>query len=206
MAGPIRIASPFSEQPRGSRLAATLLRWLGWTIRFEGVPGRQGVIVAYPHTSNWDFPVLLLVKWAVGLQVRFWGKDSLFRIPLFGTWLRWLGGVPVDRSTPQGVVGTMVQTMADARQSNRFFWLALAPEGTRSRTPGWRSGFYQVAVKAGLPLGVACLDVRRKRVDVSNFFQLTGDSVLDLEALQKALADANGFNPLQASPIQWLPK
>lgn len=206
MTTPTRHSLPFSERPAGSRLARGLLSLLGWTVDFEGVPGRQGVIVAYPHTSNWDFLVLVLAKWAIGLQVHFWGKDSLFRIPVFGAWLRWLGGVPVIRGASQGVVGAMVQTMQAARRDNVFYWLALAPEGTRSHTPGWRSGFYQVALGAGIPLGLACLDVRRKHVGVTDFLQLSGNMEADMEAIRAALHRAYGFNPLQASPIQLLQK
>lgn len=206
MSGPEQIAPPFSEQPRGSRLARLVLRLLGWKLRFDGVPGKQGVIVAYPHTSNWDFPILLLAKWAVGLQVRFWGKDSLFRVPLLGAWMRWLGGVPVVRSSSHGVVADMVSKFADACSQQQLFWLALSPEGTRSLTQGWRSGFYQVAVRAGVPLGVACLDVRNKHIDVSRFFRLTGNEALDIPAIALALRTANGFNPLQASPIRLISK
>lgn len=206
MSGPRLCPPPFTERPKGSRLARAVLALLGWSVSFEGIPSRQGVIVAYPHTSNWDFLVLVLAKWAVGLQVRFWGKDSLFQIPLFGTWLRWLGGVPVVRGTPKGVVGDMVQTMSNARDRNDFFWLALAPEGTRSLTPGWRSGFYQVAVKAQVPLGIACLDVRNKHVEVTRFFILSGEPSQDMPAIQQALEHACGFNPLQASPIRLLQK
>lgn len=100
----------------------------------------------------------------------------------------------------------MVQTMQTARQDNAFYWLALAPEGTRSHTPGWRSGFYQVAVGAGIPLGLACLDVRRKHVEVTDFLQLSGNMEADMEAIRSSLTRAYGFNPLQASPIQLLQK
>lgn len=206
MSGPTSCPTPFKEQLKGSAAARALLKLLGWTVKFEGIPARQGVIVAYPHTSNWDFPVLVLAKWAVGLQVRFWGKDSLFQIPVFGAWLRWLGGVPVVRGTSKGVVGDMVQTMSNARDRNEVFWLALAPEGTRSLTQGWRSGFYQVAVKAQVPLGIACLDVRRKHVEVTRFFMLSGNAEQDMPVIQQALEQAYGFNPLQASPIRLLQK
>ena len=93
-----------STSPRGSALARRILSLIGWQLHFEGLPALQGVIVVYPHTSNWDFPVGILAKWAMGIEARFWGKHTLFRIPLFGAWLRWLGGVPVDRAAARGVV------------------------------------------------------------------------------------------------------
>ena len=114
----------------GSRLAAALLRAAGWTLRFDGLPAKQGVIVVYPHTSNWDFPVGLLAKWAMGVPVHFWGKASLFRVPLFGRWMRSLGGIPVDRSAPQGVVEAMVQRFVAARERGEFHWLVLSRAAT----------------------------------------------------------------------------
>ena len=89
---------PHPVQFAGSAFARWVLTRLGWQVKFEGLPALQGMVVVYPHTSNWDFIVLMLAKWAIGVPVYFWGKDSLFRIPLFGRWLRWLGGVPVVRN------------------------------------------------------------------------------------------------------------
>ncbi|HRI17919.1 MAG TPA: 1-acyl-sn-glycerol-3-phosphate acyltransferase, partial [Burkholderiaceae bacterium] len=118
-------------QLHGSRLARALLRLAGWRVLFDGLPAAQGVAIVYPHTSNWDFVVGLLAKWSIGIPVNFWGKDSLFRIPLFGRWVRWVGGVPVDRTHASGVVGSMAASLREAREQGRFQWLALAPEGTR---------------------------------------------------------------------------
>ncbi|MFM2069384.1 MAG: hypothetical protein RLZZ584_4293, partial [Pseudomonadota bacterium] len=100
--------------PRGSALARGVLVLLGWRLDFAGLPGHQGVIAVYPHTSNWDFPVGLLAKWAMGLDVKFWGKDSLFRVPVFGAWMRWLGGVAFNRSSAHGMVGHTVAEMLAA--------------------------------------------------------------------------------------------
>src|SRR3954470_11697462 len=122
---------------RGSRLATALLRMAGWRVVFDGVPTQQGVVIVYPHTSNWDFVVGILAKWAMGIPLRFWAKDSLFRAPLFGRWLRARGGVPVDRTHPRGLFGQMVQQLREHRDAGRFFWLAVTPEGTRSAVAGW---------------------------------------------------------------------
>lgn len=188
-------------RPRGSRLARALLRAAGWTLVFDGLPARQGVLVAYPHTSNWDFVVGVLAKWALGLPVAFWGKDSLFRVPVFGRWLRWVGGVPVDRSGANGIVGDMVARFEAARQADAFLWLALAPEGTRSFTPYWRSGFYQVTVQAGVPLGLAFFDYRRRRVGIMGYLRLSGDRAADLAAIAAAYADVQGRRPDLAAPV-----
>ena len=138
-------ALPHSVVFRSSWLAHAVLRLLGWRVYFQGFPTLQGIAVVYPHTSNWDAPIMFLAKWACGVQVMFWGKDTLFRIPLLGTWLRWIGGVPVRRTSKEGVVNQAVAAMAQHQAVGQYFWIALAPEGTRKYLPGWRSGFYQTA-------------------------------------------------------------
>jgi 1-acyl-sn-glycerol-3-phosphate acyltransferase len=187
---------------QGSALATALLRAFGWRVAFDGLPSRQGVLIVYPHTSNWDFVVGLLAKWSIGLPVVFWGKDSLFALPLFGRWMRWVGGVPVDRSSPRGVVGEMVERMRDAKRSDAFFWLALAPEGTRSYSDHWRSGFYRVALDAAVPLGLAYLDFEHKVVGVDAFMQLSGDADADMAAIAARLGHRRGRKPHLAAPIR----
>ena len=157
-----------------------MLRLAGWRVGFDGLPARQGVLIVYPHTSNWDFVVGIFAKWTIGIQVTFWGKDTLFRVPLLGAWLRWLGGVPVDRAAAHGIVGQMAQALIDARERNQFLWLALTPEGTRKHRDAWRSGFYHVAMRAGVPLGLVCFDYRQREVGVQNFQMLSGDVALDM--------------------------
>ncbi len=186
----------------GSALARALLRLAGWRVVFDGLPGRQGVVIIYPHTSNWDFVVGVLAKWSIGIPVVFWGKDSLFRVPLFGRWLRHLGGVPVDRHNPQGAVASMVDSLRRARESGAFRWLALAPEGTRRRTEHWRSGFYQVAVQAGVPLGLAYFDFPRREVGLAGYLQLGGDPARDLPAIAARLAHHRGRRAEWAAPIR----
>lgn len=187
---------------KGSLVAAALLRLAGWRVEFDGLPARQGVIVVYPHTSNWDFVVGILAKWAIGLPLTFWGKDTLFRVPVFGRWLRWIGGVPVDRFQPRGAVGQMVAQLQQARVDGRFQWLALSPEGTRSLTPGWRSGFYRVATELDLPVGLAYLDFGRRRVGVRTYLRFCGDRAQDFSAIARAFEAVRGFKPHLASPVQ----
>jgi len=193
-------------QFKGSALAHRLLGLAGWRVLFAGLPGPQGVIVAYPHTSNWDFIVGILAKWAIGIPAHFWAKDSLFRIPVFGRWLRWVGGVPIDRRAANGAVGQMVDNFQRHAREGRLLWLALAPEGTRKRTPGWRSGFYQVALGAQVPVGVVCLDWGRREVRFLDFITLTGDEAADYAHLATCFAGVQGYHAKQGSPIlPWRP-
>lgn len=195
---------PFPVQFRGSRCAAWLLTRLGWHVQFEGLPTQQGVLTVYPHTSNWDFIILVLAKWAIGIPVKFWGKDKLFQIPLFGRWLTWLGGVPVQRTAARGVVAQALEQFQQARLEDRYFWLALAPEGTRKHIPGWRSGFYQTALGANLPLGLVRLDYGRRDIRILDFMLLSGDESEDFRHIANVYAGVVGLHPANAAPIRLL--
>ena len=204
----ITAAVELNERPvqlRGSVLARALLRLAGWRVRFDGLPAAQGVAIVYPHTSNWDFPLGILAKWSIGIPVSFWGKDALFKLPLFGRWLRWLGGVPVDRSSHHGIVGAMAESMKAARAEGRFLWLALAPEGTRRHVEGWRSGFYHLALAAQVPLGLVRFDYVRREVEFRRFLQLSGDAAADMAAIAQGFDACEGRHPQQASPIRLKP-
>lgn len=206
MTEPCFLSGPFPVHFGGSRLARALLALTGWRVLDQGFPARQGVAIVYPHTSNWDFLVGVLAKWSIGIPVRFWGKDTLFKVPLFGRWLRWLGGIPIERRSPRGAVGAMVQAMREAVADDRLLWLALSPEGTRRRTEGWRSGFYQVALGAQVPLALVALDYGRRQVRVQHFMHLVGEAGRDYACMARAFEGTVGLLPQQASPIQPMPK
>lgn len=194
--------APYPLQFRGSPLARGVLRLLGWRVLFQGLPARQGVLAVYPHTSNWDFIVMILAKWAVGVPVRFWGKDTLFRVPLLGAWLRWLGGVPVDRHSARGVVGQAIDHVKACKQADRYFWLGLAPEGTRKRSAGWRSGFYQTACGADVPVGLIRLDYGSRTVSVLDFIRLSGDEAADMARIEAVYQGVRGLRPAHAAPVR----
>jgi len=191
---------------KGSRLARWILKAFGWKLAFDGFPTLQGVAIVYPHTSNWDFPIGILAKWALGIPANFWGKDSLFKFPVIGAWMRWVGGVPIDRNSPQGVVDQMVQAFKQHKKEGRLLWLAVAPEGTRSLTPGWRSGFYQVAKGAEVPLALVKLDWGRRTFSVVDFYNVTGDLQADYSLMAGVFGGVRGFHAMQASPVlPWSP-
>jgi 1-acyl-sn-glycerol-3-phosphate acyltransferase len=197
------LATPaYPVQFKGKAWAQWLLRLAGWRYRFEGLPSLQGVLIAYPHTSNWDFVVMILVKWAAGIHIQFWAKDSLFRVPLFGAWLRWVGGVSLDRSSSSGKVGDMVRVLRQHKDEGRYFWLALSPEGTRKHTPGWRSGFYQLALQAQVPLALVRIDYGQRCIEFASFITLSGDEAQDYAQFAQVFADVRGCHVELASPIQ----
>lgn len=150
---------PQTRSPRLRRFAWWCMRSAGW--RFEGaMPDLpKFVVIVAPHTSNWDFIIGLFAKWALGLEVRWLGKDTLFLPPL-GWFMRAIGGVPVDRSARNNMVDQAVQEFATR---DRFVFV-LAPEGTRRRVTTWRSGFWHAARRAGVPICVVALDWGRRVV------------------------------------------
>ena len=188
-----------------SALARWLLRSLGWQLHFAGLPGLQGMFVVYPHTSNWDFVLAVIAKWSLGVQVNFWGKGTLFKVPLLGAWLRWMGGIPVLRDAPHGLVGQAVRQLQDARAAGRYCWFGLAPEGTRKYTAGWRSGFYRTAVQADIPLCLVRLDYSRKTIVATEFMRLSGDTQADMAHIAAYFDGAHGLRPAQESPVRLLP-
>ena len=169
------------------RLCAALLGVFGW--RFEGeVPDRrQLVIVAAPHTSNWDFVIGMAGVFALGLDLHWMGKHTLFRPP-FGGVMRWLGGLPIDRRSAHGVVEQMAAEFV-RRQS---LWLVITPEGTRSKVTRWKTGFWHIARDAGVPIFLAGLDYRRRRLVLGPLWH-PGDS-LD-EDLAGIRAHYHGLTP-----------
>jgi 1-acyl-sn-glycerol-3-phosphate acyltransferase len=181
-------------------LARTALRLFGWCVDVVPPPGPRGVIVFYPHTSNWDFVIGYLAKLAARLEIRFLGKHTLFAGP-FGRFFRWLGGIPVDRRAPAGAIPALVRQFA----STPRLWLALAPEGTRRYTDHWKSGFYRLAVEAGVPLGLAYADYRTRVVGVGTYLALTGDEEQDLARIRAFYAGKIGKHAAQASDIRLRP-
>ena len=171
-------------------LGRAYFRLSGW--RVEGALPEVPKLVAIvaPHTSNWDFPLGLCLLFAMELRASWLGKHTLFNGP-FGGILRRLGGIPVDRSAPQGLVGECVQ----AFQAREALLLALAPEGTRKGVSRWRTGFYQIAAGAGVPILPVAFDYATHRIHLHPPFQPTGDAEADLAALQALLGTAQGLKP-----------
>ena len=165
---------------------------------FTPFPGPKGVVVVYPHTSNWDFVIGMLYRLGHGVPVRWLGKHSLFRWPFAGL-LRRLGGIAVDRRAPGGVIRSIAGEF-DRRDS---MWLALAPEGTRSYTDHWKSGFYQIALAADVPCGLGYIDYRRRVLGIDTYVRFTGNSDQDLAVINAFYGDKQGLRPDQASDIRF---
>lgn len=170
------------------------LRAIGW--RFEGeIPNvAKAVVIAAPHTTNWDFIIGVLGMFAVGVRVSFLGKDTLFRPPL-GWVMRWLGGFPVNRVLASGVVEQTVELI----QRSKALILALSPEGTRSRVERWRTGFYHIAEGAGVPIIPVAFDFGTRSLRFGEPLIPSGDMRADLERLVAFFSKARAYRPELAS-------
>lgn len=178
------------------RLALRVLNLFGWKVLFRPLPGPRGICVIYPHTSNWDFPIGLLGKWAMDQPFRFLAKDSLFKSPL-GPWFRWLGGEPVQRGAPQGTIKAQAERMNAAD----YYWVGITPEGTRAYRPNWKSGFYHLAMEAKVPLVLVFMDYPTKTLSLVDHVYLTGDQQADMATIRAVLEGHQGLHPENAAPI-----
>ncbi|MBW2523714.1 MAG: lysophospholipid acyltransferase family protein [Deltaproteobacteria bacterium] len=155
------------------------LRLAGWTTEGRLPASSKAVFIAAPHTSNWDLPYMVAVSWAYGVKLHWLGKHTLFR-GWRGPFMRWLGGIAVDRRAPNGIVGTLVERFSECDD----LYLAIAPAGTRSRADHWRSGFYHIARAAQVPVVCGFLDYRRKVGGVGPSFLLTGNVQSDMDRIR----------------------
>lgn len=176
-------------------IGSLLLRLGGWRIHGE-LPDEAAVVAIAPHTSNWDFYWLLLVKWKLRLRPRFLGKHTLFRGPL-GWFMYSLGGIPVDRSKTAGLVEQAAGVFRDAPGVK----LAIAPEGTRRLTESWKSGFYEIARTAGVPVVPVTINYERRGIIIGQPLALTGDRRADMDRLREFFEAGKGRNPEQQGPV-----
>jgi len=166
----------------------------GW--RAVGTPPPDGryVIIAAPHTSNWDFIYFLGLVQELGIEAHFMGKDSLFRWPM-GGFMRDMGGIPVNRSGRHDMVSAMVDEFA---RRDRFA-LTIAPEGTRSKVGTWRTGFYHIALGAGVPMVIGMMDYGKRTGGLGAAIMPTGDYAADMKQVIEAYRDVTPRHPERAT-------
>lgn len=184
-------AAPAPFRGIGYELWRTLcrlyLRVTGWRMIGDWPTVPKAVVVAAPHTSNWDGINMLAAAAYYRVTLRFMGKKSLTEGPL-GKIMLWLGCVPIDRAASNDVVRAMAQAFAATDK----MILAIPPEGTRSRTSEWKTGFYHIAVQAGVPIIPVVMDYAARTVRVTDLFHPTGDYAADIGAIQAPYRGAAG--------------
>lgn len=174
--------------------SVAFLKWRGWTVQGHLPPeAHKSVLIAAPHTSNWDLPYTLMVSFALDLQIQWMGKSTIFRWP-FGAVMRWLGGIAVDRSQSTNLVAASARSL---REATGPVQLIVPPEGTRSKTRYWKTGFYYIALEAQVPIVMAFMDYSRKSSGLGPIFQPTGDVEADMARIKAFYAPFKGKNATQ---------
>lgn len=177
-----------------ARLALALGRY-----RVVGTPPSEpvSVMVAAPHTSNWDFPLMLFMAWKSGLSPRWLGKKEMFAGPL-GPFFRALGGVSVDRKAPGKLVADLVQRA----RTEKSLVLVIPAEGTRKRSEYWKSGFYRIAAEAGIPIALSFVDNATRTGGFGPVFLPTGNVSADMDLIREFYADKGGVKPENKTPAR----
>ena len=182
-------------------MLATLYRLQGWRADALPAPPRRAVVIGAPHTSNWDFVNFIGLITELGLRPRFMGKHTLFR-GFLRRFMFEMGGVPVVRGEKHDYVAQMVEAF---RQAGDDFLLVIAPEGTRRGVPRWRTGFYQIALGAGVPLVCGYLDYHRKRGGLGLSFMPTGDYRADMARIADFYLGRPPRNPRPGlGTLEWI--
>lgn len=185
------IESRFLRQSTGA-----ILKLFGWQLVGTLPDAPKYVVIAAPHTSNWDFPLMLLGAISLGVKPYWMVKDTAVRWPLVGI-ARWMGAIPINRRSKSNMVEQVAQTFAEYER----LVVLVPPEGTRKRTPRWKSGFYHIAVQANVPILFSFLDFRRKEVGVGPLFYPTGDFEADMRQIEHFYNDKTAKFPHEASPV-----
>jgi 1-acyl-sn-glycerol-3-phosphate acyltransferase len=189
----------FADRPPGliSRAARAALvafyRQQGWTAQSEGPIPKRCIIIAAPHTSNWDFLYFVGLTHDLGFQAHFMGKKELFRWPM-KNFMRENGGIPVDRSKG----GNYVQAMIDQFARREEFRLTIAPEGTRGTVRRWRTGFYHIAMGAGVPLVCGLMDYAKKIGGLGPAFMPSGNYAADMARVEAYYRSVTPRHPTKA--------
>ena len=172
-----------------SWLSTTIFRVLGWKITGDMPDLPKFVLIAAPHTSGWDVPIMLMAAYHFKIKLNWFGKDATFRWPL-GILTRRLGGIPIDRHKRENKVASMVAQIQAADQ----FAFALSPEGTRYKSE-WKTGFYYIAHQAGIPLVCSYIDFGKKMTGIGPIITTTGDIEADMEHIRAFYRDVTPKHP-----------
>ena len=180
-----------------SKISFAIFKLIGWKTYYEPLPGPRGIIVVYPHTSNWDFPLGVLWKSAYQVKPRWVAKESLFKPPVFGWLMRKLGGIGIKREGNLDVAQNLKKTM----MAEDNCWLVIAIEGTRSYKPYIHLGYYYIAKAANVPIGLAKFNYETKTVGVSNYRYVKDTIEEEIEQLKLDFADHHARYPENAGAL-----
>lgn len=186
------------------KLAEKSLNLMGWELdNHWDLNVDQCVMIAAPHTSNWDALYARLALKALGVNVRLTIKDSYMKFP-FGPFVRAMGGIGIDRSVKQEGQArpSMVRLMSDLFKTHPKLVMLVTPEGTRAKQEQWKTGFYHVATTAGVPIALAYMDYAKKKTGVGKIVYPTGDYEKDMLEIMSFYAEINAKFPEKFSVDQ----
>lgn len=163
---------------------------MGWKVIGTFDYPKKCVVIAAPHTSNWDFVIGRCYGYISGIKPKYLIKSSLF-IPVLGSFFKWNGGIPVCRDSKNNIVDELVERF----NNTNHLILGIAPEGTRSKVDKWKTGFYYIAHKAKVPILLVALDFKNKKIGVINSLVTTGDIDKDMLFIQNQFKDLQGKIP-----------
>lgn len=192
----LKQATPTIENKLIRQSARSILTLFGWQVVGKLPDAPKYVVIAAPHTSNWDFPLMILSAISLGVKPYWMVKDNAIRWPVAGI-ARWLGALPINRRSKNNMVEQVAQTFA---QYERLI-VIVPPEGTRKRTPRWKSGFYHIAVQANVPILLSFLDFGRQEAGIGPLFYPTGDFEADMREIERFYKDKTAKFPHERSPV-----
>lgn len=172
---------------------------LGWKIDPFRPEAEKAVVIAAPHTTNWDFPFAMAVCWAMGVPIMWLAKESIFRFPFAGL-LKSMGGIPVERSKSHDLVSQVAKIISETE--GRLYVLVPA-EGTRKQVTRWKTGFYYIAKEAKVPIAFGYLDYTTKTGGFGKLFYPTGDIDHDFDAIREFYTPIQGKHPEKQGPIRY---
>lgn len=178
-------------------ISKTIFKLIGWRVDVTLPSVKKFVLIGAHHTSNWDFPLTILVFWTLKLKIHWVGKVQLFRGPLRYLFTA-LGGIPVDRSAANG----FIEQIAERFNHSEEMILAIAPEGTRKKTDYWKTGFYYIALKANVPICLGYIDYANRTIGFAQMLVPSGDIEKDFEQIKLFYQDKTGKYPEKQSTIQ----
>ncbi len=180
-----------------SSISKIVLKILGWKLDVTIPKEKKFILIGAPHTSNWDFLLALLTFWTLDLKIYWVAKVQMFRGPLY-CFFTTLGGIPVDRSASHG----FIDQIAEKFKQTDTMVLTIAPEGTRSKTKYWKSGFYYIALAADVPICLAYINYKTKTLGFKELIYPTGDILADMKMIAEFYSDIEGKQPQNQGPIR----
>ncbi len=186
------ITANYLLQPILYWFASFILFTIGWKVKGKVPEIKKFVLIAAPHSSNWDFVLFLLAVFKFKISVYWMGKHSMFIWP-FKTILKQLGGIPINRSKKSNVVDTMAVTFSSSKE----LIVTIAPSGTRGKTVKWKSGFYHIACQAKVPIVFGFIDYDKKNIGLGQVFEPTGQIEADMKTLKKYYSQFSGKYQLE---------